>query len=196
MQVTIRLGRNAQRFAAVRLATSKSVAIAAIAVAALPCAALWQRLDSGQAMQLWPGWQNPMAWVAITWSALGPGALVAFLQAQARFCFSTHLCTGRDVGQHACMTDDSWHHAWSPCSDTTGWVSHMHQSVCSQSAHPNPLLQHKHDLPLLSALTCNSCLLRLRKPDKISRLHACVIAFSMHPFALAALCSHLRQQEQ
>ena len=82
-QVTIRLGRNAQRFAAVPLAASKSLAIAAIAVAWLPCTALFELVTHGEAKQLWPGWQNLMAWLAITWSALGPGALVAYLQSQA-----------------------------------------------------------------------------------------------------------------
>ena len=71
-QVTIRLGRNAQRFAAVPLAASKSLAIAAIALAWLPCTALLELVTHGEAKQLWPGWHNPMAWLAITWSALSP----------------------------------------------------------------------------------------------------------------------------
>lgn len=87
LQVTIRLGRNAQRFAAVPLAASKSLAIAVIAVAWLPCTALFETVTRGEATQLWPGWQNPMAWLAVVWSALGPGALVAYLQSQA-----SHLC--------------------------------------------------------------------------------------------------------
>lgn len=81
-QVTVRLGRNAQRFAAVPLAASKSLAIAVIAVAWLPCTALFETVTRGEAAQLWPGWQNPAAWLAIVWSALGPGALVAYLQSQ------------------------------------------------------------------------------------------------------------------
>ena len=31
---------------------------------------------------LWQGYADPMAWVAILWASLGPGALAAFLQTQ------------------------------------------------------------------------------------------------------------------
>ena len=31
---------------------------------------------------LWQGYREPAAWVALIWSALGPGALAAYLQTQ------------------------------------------------------------------------------------------------------------------
>ena len=33
---------------------------------------------------LWLGYRNPAAWAVLVWSALGPGALAAFLQTQVR----------------------------------------------------------------------------------------------------------------
>lgn len=33
-------------------------------------------------VDLWQGYADPMAWVAILWASLGPGALAAFLQTQ------------------------------------------------------------------------------------------------------------------
>lgn len=33
---------------------------------------------------LWQGYAEPAAWVALVWSALGPGALAAYLQTQVQ----------------------------------------------------------------------------------------------------------------
>ena len=39
------------------------------------------RTPQGPAL-LWQGYQEPAAWIALVWSALGPGALAAYLQTQ------------------------------------------------------------------------------------------------------------------
>ena len=83
MQVTIRLGGYAKQFAPVRLAASKSIALAIIAVAWLLFLAVADTLG-GNSIAYWSGWQNPWALLAVFWSAIGPGALVAFLQSQVK----------------------------------------------------------------------------------------------------------------
>ena len=87
MQVTIRLGGYARQFAPVRLAASKSFALAIIAVGWLLSIAFLD-IISGNSVDYWSGWSNPLALLAVFWSALGPGALVAFLQSQASKCGS------------------------------------------------------------------------------------------------------------
>ena len=43
------------------------------------------QVTSGQPITaLWAGYADPLAWGAILWASLGPGALAAFLQTQAR----------------------------------------------------------------------------------------------------------------
>jgi len=81
LQVTIRLGGYARRFAPVRLAASKSIALAIIAVGWLSSIALLDVIG-GKSTDYWSGWNNPAVLLAVVWSALGPGALVAFLQSQ------------------------------------------------------------------------------------------------------------------
>lgn len=83
MQVTIRLGGYARRFAPVRLAASKSFALAIIAVGWLLSITIFDIINA-QSTDYWSGWRNPWALLAIVWSALGPGALVAFLQSQVQ----------------------------------------------------------------------------------------------------------------
>ena len=39
------------------------------------------RTPQGPAL-LWQGYREPAAWIALVWSALGPGALAAYLQTQ------------------------------------------------------------------------------------------------------------------
>ena len=85
LQVTIRLGGYARKFVPVRLAASKSFALAIIAVAWLLGTALFDTVNA-QSTNYWSGWNNPWALLAIVWSALGPGALVAFLQSQVQCC--------------------------------------------------------------------------------------------------------------
>ena len=87
LQVTIRLGGYARRFAPVRLAASKSIALAIIAVGWLSSIALLDVIG-GKSTDYWSGWNNPAVLLAVVWSALGPGALVAFLQSQVM-----HRCT-------------------------------------------------------------------------------------------------------
>lgn len=81
LQVTIRLGGYARRFAPVRLAASKSIALAIIAVGWLSSIAVLD-MTGGKSTDYWSGWNNPAVLLAVVWSALGPGALVAFLQSQ------------------------------------------------------------------------------------------------------------------
>ena len=86
LQVTIRLGGYARKFVPVRLAASKSFALAIIAVAWLLCTALFDTVNA-RSTDYWSGWNNPWAVLAVVWSALGPGALVAFLQSQVQMLF-------------------------------------------------------------------------------------------------------------
>ncbi|KAL0024507.1 hypothetical protein WJX77_010938 [Trebouxia sp. C0004] len=81
--VTIRLGGYARRFAPVRLAASKSIALAIIAVGWLSSIAVLDAIG-GKSTDYWSGWDNPAVLLAVLWSALGPGALVAFLQSQGQ----------------------------------------------------------------------------------------------------------------
>lgn len=83
--MTIRLGGYAKKFVPVRLAASKSFALAIIAVVWLVATALFDTANSRNT-DYWSGWNNPWALLAIVWSALGPGALVAFLQSQVQRC--------------------------------------------------------------------------------------------------------------
>ncbi|KAL3132435.1 hypothetical protein ABBQ32_008992 [Trebouxia sp. C0010 RCD-2024] len=86
--VTIRLGGYAKKFVPVRLAASKSFALAIIAVTWLLCTALFDTVNA-RSTEYWSGWNNPWAVLAVVWSALGPGALVAFLQSQGQAVVSS-----------------------------------------------------------------------------------------------------------
>lgn len=86
LQVTIRLGGYARKFVPVRLAASKSFALAIVAVGWLLATALFDTANA-RSTDYWSGWNNPSALLAIVWSALGPGALVAFLQSQVQCCY-------------------------------------------------------------------------------------------------------------
>lgn len=97
LQVTIRLGGYARRFAPVQLAASKSIALAIIAVGWLSSIALLDVMG-GKSMDYWSGWNNPAVLLAVVWSALGPGALVAFLQSQVMHHVNTNAPPA-DVGQ-------------------------------------------------------------------------------------------------
>ena len=42
---------------------------------------------------LWRGYREPAAWIALVWSALGPGALAAYLQTQVfPVCLMSRSC--------------------------------------------------------------------------------------------------------
>lgn len=79
---TVRLGFYARQLPAISVAAAKSYALTAWASVWL----LWlayQRAQSGQGVaSLWEGVGQPFAWLLVVWSALGPGALAAFLQTQ------------------------------------------------------------------------------------------------------------------
>lgn len=62
-----------------RIATGKSLVLAAAAVASL-LAAAGAALQQGQPLEgLWEGWRNLGSWAVLAWSAVGPGALAAYL---------------------------------------------------------------------------------------------------------------------
>ncbi|DBA65614.1 TPA: hypothetical protein ACH3X2_002675 [Trebouxia sp. C0005] len=41
-------------------------------------------MTGGKSTDYWSGWNNAAVLLAVVWSALGPGALVAFLQSQGQ----------------------------------------------------------------------------------------------------------------
>ena len=69
----------------VRLALGKSATLAVVSVAVL-AAEVGGLLLHGQplAAALWPGWRDPAAWAVILWSAVGPGALAAYLHVKGQ----------------------------------------------------------------------------------------------------------------
>ena len=68
------------------LALGKSAFLAAVSFAALAVQAWHLAASGGAAGDLWPGWRRSVAgWALIAWSALGPGALAAFLHVKVRW---------------------------------------------------------------------------------------------------------------
>lgn len=57
--------------------TPAGIALGTFGVAAAALAA-----EGAPLSDLWPGYDNPLAWGIMIWSALGPGALAAFLHAK------------------------------------------------------------------------------------------------------------------
>ena len=83
-----------RRVPSLHLALGKSAFLAAVSAAALAAQA-WQLAASGcAAQQLWPGYRRSAAgWALIALSALGPGALAAFLHVKVGCChLPCHLC--------------------------------------------------------------------------------------------------------
>ena len=80
--LTVRIGRYARQAAPVRLASSKSSALAAIALASLAVLAVKRGLSGEGVTSLWGNPFDLVALGAITWAALGPGAGAAFLQSK------------------------------------------------------------------------------------------------------------------
>lgn len=80
--LTVRIGRYARQAAPVRLASSKSTALAAIALASLAVLAVKRGLGGEGVASLWGNPFDLVALGAITWAALGPGAGAAFLQSK------------------------------------------------------------------------------------------------------------------
>ena len=78
----MRLGRYARQAAPVRLASSKSSALALIALSSLGLVAVNRVLTGEGVASLWGNPFNLVALGAITWTALGPGAGAAFLQSK------------------------------------------------------------------------------------------------------------------
>ena len=64
------------------------------------------QVASGQPITaLWAGYADPLAWGAILWASLGPGALAAFLQTQVSFRkrnFDQSGALWRLAKKHAC----------------------------------------------------------------------------------------------
>ncbi|CAL5219340.1 g1154 [Coccomyxa viridis] len=81
---TVRLSRLAPSVPSLPLATAKSLALAGVSLIWLGASALNNmRTPQGPAL-LWRGYREPAAWIALVWSALGPGALAAYLQTQGQ----------------------------------------------------------------------------------------------------------------
>ena len=55
---------------------------------------------------LWQGYREPTGWVALIWSALGPGALAAYLQ--------TQVCTLHPTSIMIAENMSSWWQALQP----------------------------------------------------------------------------------
>ncbi|KAK9854214.1 hypothetical protein WJX84_007270 [Apatococcus fuscideae] len=82
--LTVRIGRYARQAAPVRLASSKSTALAAIALASLGVLAVKRGLSGEGVSSLWGNPFDLVALGAIGWAALGPGASAAFLQSKGQ----------------------------------------------------------------------------------------------------------------
>ncbi|KAK9806623.1 hypothetical protein WJX73_001020 [Symbiochloris irregularis] len=82
---TVRLGSLASNLAPLRLAASKSCALALFAIIWLCAYALSHGIaDSGDLQQLWPSSGSQVQWILVLYSALGPGAIAAWLQVQGQ----------------------------------------------------------------------------------------------------------------
>ncbi|BDA41739.1 hypothetical protein COCOBI_02-5320 [Coccomyxa sp. Obi] len=95
---TVRLSRLAANVSALELAASKSLALAIISLGWIGISAANQVVSHESLVTLWEGYADPAAWLVLLWSALGPGALAAYLQtrgqskvpaAQAQIIFSS-----------------------------------------------------------------------------------------------------------
>jgi len=73
---------------------------------------------SGQPVAaLWQGYADPLAWGAILWASLGPGALAAFLQTQVRPCLRQKgkcVSLGGDLGLFCCSACECWRAGCAP----------------------------------------------------------------------------------
>lgn len=81
---TVRLSSYARLVTPVKLAAAKSLVLGSAAVLTAG-ATVWSM--QGDVEQLWPGWNSPGAgvpWAVLAWSAVGPGALAAFLHARGQ----------------------------------------------------------------------------------------------------------------
>jgi drug/metabolite transporter (DMT)-like permease len=82
---TVRIPWYAQRVAPLRLAFGKSLVLAAVAAAALGTQALALGGGPPTLGELWPACcDQSTAWALIAWSAVGPGALSAFLHVKGQ----------------------------------------------------------------------------------------------------------------
>lgn len=50
-----------------------------------------QAVSHESLLSLWAGYADPAAWLVLLWSALGPGALAAYLQTMVRVCLDFGL---------------------------------------------------------------------------------------------------------
>ena len=80
---TVRLGTYARFIPAVELAAAKSVVLGGAAAGMFAVAAVGMTANGDPLTDLWPGYaSSPLSWGILVWSALGPGALAAFLHAK------------------------------------------------------------------------------------------------------------------
>jgi drug/metabolite transporter (DMT)-like permease len=81
---TVRLGTYARRIPSVELAAAKSVVLGGAALGTFLVAAAGMAAAGEPVTTLWPGYDNPLSWGVLVYSALGPGALAAFLHAKGQ----------------------------------------------------------------------------------------------------------------
>lgn len=93
---TVRITGYARSLPPVRIAAGKSAVLAAVALATFLVAAAANLQQGHPVSEMWEGWANPVAWVVLAWSAVGPGALAAYLHVK--------VCSGLDPLQ------EPWQH--------------------------------------------------------------------------------------
>ncbi|KAK9908711.1 hypothetical protein WJX75_001852 [Coccomyxa subellipsoidea] len=81
---TVRLSRLAANVSSLELATSKSLALAIISLGWVGISAAHHVASHESLVSLWEGYADPGAWLVLLWSALGPGALAAYLQTRGQ----------------------------------------------------------------------------------------------------------------
>ena len=82
---TVRLGTYARYIPAVELAAGKSLVLGSAAIGLAVVAAAGLASQGEPLSELWPGYDSsPAAWGILVFSALGPGALAAFLHAKGQ----------------------------------------------------------------------------------------------------------------
>ncbi|KAL4855369.1 hypothetical protein ACK3TF_004102 [Chlorella vulgaris] len=67
-----------------QVALRKSAVLAAVSTAALVMEAARLMAPGATVSSLWPGWHAPAGWAIICWTAVGPGAMAAFLQVKGQ----------------------------------------------------------------------------------------------------------------
>lgn len=75
---TVRINGFTKSLPSMQIAAGKSLVLGALAVAYLLYTASITTLEGRPLTSLWEGWANPVAWGALVWSAVGPGAIASY----------------------------------------------------------------------------------------------------------------------